>query len=57
MKNKPASEIKKIPTVRIDKSLNQYDDVVLFPHKVEKAKKAFEKLGVPDLRKTESPKG
>jgi hypothetical protein len=42
---------KKVPVVRIDKSLNKYSGVVLFPEKVEKARKAFEKLGVPDLKK------
>ncbi len=42
---------KKVPIVRIDKSLNKYDNVILFPEKVEKAKKAFEKFGVPDLKK------
>ena len=43
---------KKIPVVRIDKSLNKYSNVVLFPEKVEKAKQAIEKLGLPDLKKT-----
>ncbi len=42
---------KKVPVVRIDKSLNKYDNVVLFPEKVEKAKKDFEKFGLPDLKK------
>lgn len=42
---------KKLPVVRIDKSLNQYSNVVLFPEKVEKARKAFEKFGLPDLEK------
>jgi hypothetical protein len=42
---------KKIPVVRIDKSLNKYSDVVLFPEKVKRAKRAFEKLGLPDLKK------
>ena len=42
---------KKIPIVRTDKSLNKYTNVVLFPEKVEKAKKAFEKAGLPDLKK------
>ncbi len=42
---------KKVPVVRIDKSLNKYSNVVLFPDKVEKAKKAFEKIGLPDLKK------
>lgn len=42
---------KKLPVVRIDKSLNKYSNIVLFPDKVEKAKQAFEKLGLPDLKK------
>jgi len=42
---------KKVPVVRVDKSLNKYTDVVLFPEKVEKAKQAFVKLGLPDLTK------
>ncbi len=41
----------KVPIVRIDKSLNKYDNIVLFPEKVAKAKKAFERLGLPDLKK------
>ena len=40
---------KKLPVVPVDKSLNKYSDVVLFPEKVEKAKKAFAKFGLPDL--------
>ena len=51
MKNIFELNDKKIPVVRIDKSLNIYSDVVLFPEKVEKAKQAFEKLGLPDLKK------
>lgn len=42
---------KKVPVVRIDKSLNKYSNMVLFPKKVEKAKEAFDKLGLPDLKK------
>lgn len=42
---------KKVPVVRIDKSLNKYDKIILFPEKVEKAKKDFEKFGLPDLKK------
>jgi len=41
----------KVPIVRIDKSLNKYDNQILFPEKVAKAKKAFESLGLPDLKK------
>ncbi len=42
---------KKVPVVRIDKSLNKYDNIVLFPEKVKKAKEDFEKFGLPDLKK------
>ena len=41
----------KVPVVRKDKSLNQYSDKILFPEKVEKARQAFEKLGLPDMPK------
>jgi hypothetical protein len=42
---------KKVPVVRIDKSLNKFSDKVLFPEKVAKAKQAFEKLGLPVVKK------
>ncbi|SFP93274.1 hypothetical protein [Parafilimonas terrae] len=42
---------KKVPVVRIDKALNKYDDVVLFPEKVKKARESFKKFGIPDLKK------
>ena len=51
MKNILELNEKKIPVVRIDKTLNKYSDVILFPEKVEKAKKAIEKIGLPDLTK------
>ncbi|MFA5418914.1 MAG: hypothetical protein WC341_10700 [Bacteroidales bacterium] len=38
---------RKIPIVRIDKSLNKYDDIVLFPDKLEKANKMLGKVGLP----------
>ena len=38
-----------VPIVRIDKSLNKYDDVVLFPEKVEKANKMLRTTGLPKL--------
>jgi hypothetical protein len=41
----------KVPVVRIDKALNQYDNIVLFPEKVKKAKEDFEKFGVPNIEK------
>lgn len=38
---------RKIPIVRIDKSLNKYDDIVVFPDKLEKANEMLRKVGVP----------
>ncbi len=38
---------RKIPIVRVDKSLNKYDDVVLFPDKLEKANEMLKKVGLP----------
>lgn len=51
MKNILELNEKKVPVVRIDKALNKYDNIVLFPEKVNKAKEAFKKFGVPDLKK------
>jgi hypothetical protein len=51
MKNILELNEKKIPVVCIDKSLNKYSNVVLFPEKVEKAKQAIERIGLPDLTK------
>ncbi len=41
---------KKAPIVRIDTSLNKYNDVVLFPDKVEKANEMLRTIGLPKLR-------
>ena len=38
---------KKVPIVKIDKALNQYDDIVLFPDKLEKANKMLRTIGLP----------
>lgn len=35
----------KVPAVRIDSSLDKYDNVVLFPEKLEKANKQLKKSG------------
>ena len=40
---------KKVPVVRIDKSLNKYDEVVLFPKKVAKANKMLREVGLPKI--------
>lgn len=46
---KKTSELseKKAPAVRVNKELNKYNDVILFPDKVKKAKKTIEKFGLP----------
>lgn len=43
------NEIKKrkVPIVRIDKSLNKYDDIVLFPDKLKKANEMLWTVGLP----------
>lgn len=38
---------RKIPIVKIDKSLNKYDDLILFPEKLEKANEMLRKVGLP----------
>ena len=40
---------KKVPAVRIDPSLNKYDNIVLFPDKLAKANKKLKKSGFPNL--------
>ena len=37
---------RKIPIVKIDDALNKYDDIILFPDKLEKANEMLRKLGV-----------
>ena len=38
---------RKIPVVRVDKSLNIFDDKILFPDKLEKANEMLRKIGLP----------
>jgi hypothetical protein len=38
---------RKTPIVRVDKSLNKYDNKILFPEKLEKANKMLKKIGLP----------
>ena len=40
---------KKVPAVRIDPSLDKFDNVVLFPEKLEKANEQIKKSGFPRL--------
>ena len=37
----------KVPIIIIDESLNKYNDVVLFPEKLEKANEILKKTGHP----------
>ena len=43
------SELKKrkTPIVKIDPALNQFDDQILFPEKLEKANEMLKKIGLP----------
>jgi len=38
----------KVPAVRLDASLDKYDEVVLFPEKLAKANEQIKKSGFPD---------
>jgi len=40
-------EKRKIPIVRVDKALNEYDDKILFPEKLEKANEMLRRIGLP----------
>lgn len=53
------SELKKrkIPIVRIDESLNKFDDMVTFPDKLEKANEMLRKVGLPKQWVAERSKG
>ncbi len=46
---KITDEIKerKVPIVKIDKSLNKYKNVVLFPEKLKKANEMLRTVGLP----------
>ena len=44
---------RKTPIVRVDESLNKYDDKILFPDKLEKANEMLKKIGLPKQWMTE----
>jgi len=44
---------RKIPIVKVDKSLNNYDDRIMFPEKLEKANEMLRKIGLPKQWTTE----
>ncbi len=47
MKNMLEINEKKVPAIRIDPSLDKYDNVVLFPEKLAKANEQLKKSGFP----------
>jgi hypothetical protein len=47
---------KKVPIIKIDKSLNKYDDMVLFPEKVAKANQMLRNIGLPKSKKHNNKK-
>ena len=49
MKTKKQLKSEKVPSIRIDKSLDRYDHVVLFPHKLAKANEMLKTVGLPKV--------
>lgn len=47
---------KKVPIIKIDKSLNKYDDMVLFPEKIAKANQMLKNVGLPKSKKHNNKK-
>ncbi len=47
---------RKIPIVKVDKTLNKYEGKVLFPDKLEKANEMLRKVGLPKQWTTEPSK-
>jgi len=47
MKTKKENSGKGMPMVKVDPSLNKYDNVVLFPEKLAKANEMLKKTGHP----------
>lgn len=45
------------PIITINPELDKYDDVVLFPEKVEKAKEIIARAGLPNLKRQEANRG
>lgn len=41
----------KTPIIPIDRSLDKYEDVILFPEKLEKANKMLRRVGVSKIKK------
>jgi hypothetical protein len=41
----------KTPIIPIDKSLDKYENIILFPEKLEKANEMLRKIGLPKIKK------
>ena len=41
---------KRVPIVEIDKSLNKYNTIILFPDKLEKANEMLRTVGLPKVK-------
>jgi hypothetical protein len=50
MKTKRSKKVK-MPGIQIDKSLDKYNDQVLFPEKLEKANEMLRTVGLPKSHK------
>lgn len=50
MKKRDERNPSKVPMVKIDHGLDQYEDKVFFPEKVDKANEALKKIGLPKVR-------
>lgn len=49
MKKPTELKKRKSPIVTIDKALNAYDEVVVFPEKLAEANEVLKKIGLPKL--------
>lgn len=45
---------KKVPIVRIDNALNKYNDIILFPDKLEKANEMLRMIGLPKTQESKN---
>jgi hypothetical protein len=49
MKNLRENSQNKSHTTQIDKSLNKYDNQIIFPEKLSKANEMLRKIGIPKI--------
>lgn len=51
MKTRDKIKPKKLPSFTIDKSLDKYDNTILFPQKLAQANKMLKTIGLPGSKK------